>query len=329
MKLKFAGLVLIILIAVSCSQKQNWHQATVAFYNTENLFDTINDPKVKDEEFLPSAERKWTSERYEKKIDTIARALASIHPADLPAVIGLCEIENRGVLKDLIHAPALKAGHYKIIHVDSPDARGIDVGFLYRKDRFKDISYETLKVDPGFATRDILHVYGIMGTDSIHFFVNHWPSRWGGAEQSEPNRIVAATVLHNKIAQILQANPQARIIIMGDMNDEPFNQSIFQTLGAKAPGSHAALVNLMIPLKKAGKGSYNYHGEWDMLDNLIVSQAVLHGKGLETHSGHIFHVKWMEYKNKEGQDVPSRTYGGPHYYGGVSDHFPVYLQLSR
>ncbi len=322
--------VLAMIYLVSCQQDPLKKKATIAFYNVENLFDTIDDPAINDEEFLPTAEKQWNTERYNKKLHDIARVLGSINKEELPEIIGVCEIENRRVLEDLIKAEPLAKGNYQIVHIDSPDKRGIDVGLLYRKDEFQVLSQEALLVDPGFETRDILHVYGKLDNDKVHLFVNHWPSRWGGMEKSEPNRLVAAQILKNKVDELLADDPEAKIIIMGDMNDEPTNKSLAQVLNAKAPNSKAELYNLMIPLKEENKGSYNYRDNWNMLDNLVVSAAVLHGHGLVVNDqlGVIFHEPWMEYHNKNGNMAPNRTYGGPNYYGGISDHFPVYMQLN-
>ncbi|MGD9931684.1 MAG: endonuclease/exonuclease/phosphatase family protein [Mangrovibacterium sp.] len=330
MKMKFVLLLLLGISAVSCQSSAKRKQATIVFYNVENLFDTVDDPHKNDNDFLPESDKQWTTERYQKKLDDIATVLTNINPDELPEVIGLCEIENLTVLNDLAKTKAMSKGNYRIVHQDSPDERGIDVALFYRPTEFKLISHETLTVNPGFKTRDILHVYGQLGGDKIHFFVNHWPSRIGGLDKTEPNRMAAAQVLKNKVDELLARDPGTKIIIMGDMNDEPGNASLLSTLGAKAPESNAGLTNLMFPLKEKKLGSYNYRSNWNMLDNLIVSNSVLNGKGFVTTApGFIFREEWIEYKNKNGTVSPNRTYGGPNYYGGVSDHFPVYLKLSR
>lgn len=323
--------MLLVVVLASCNQDPLKRKATLVFYNVENLFDTIDDPKINDEEFLPQSDKHWNSKRYNKKINDLAHVISSIDTLELPEFVGLAEIENRQVLKDLIHSKYLAPGKYQIVHVDSPDKRGIDVALLYRKGEFRELSHEAIHVDPGFATRDILYVYGKLGKDKIHLFVNHWPSRWGGQEKSEPNREVAAQTLKNKVDEILSKDPQAKIIIMGDMNDEPTDKSIAEVLGAKSPTAKAQLHDLMIPLDEQNKGTYSYRGNWDMLDNLIVTNSLLRGKGfvVTDQLGQIFHAKWMEYTNKNGEMSPNRTYGGPNYYGGISDHFPVYMQLVK
>lgn len=323
-------LSLFIALIVSCQEDPLKKQATVVFYNVENLFDTIDDPSTNDEEFLPASDKQWNTERYQKKLADIAKVLGNINAQELPELIGLCEIENQQVLKDLVQTEPLTKGNYQIVHFNSPDERGIDVALLFREGEFKVLSKEAILVNPGFKTRDILHVYGKLGNERLHLFVNHWPSRWGGLEKSQPNRIVAAQTLKTNVDSLIAENPEVKIIIMGDMNDEPDNKSLIDVLGAKAPNSSAELYNLMIPLDEQKLGSYNYQGNWNMLDNLIISEPVLKGDGLVVSDqlGQVFHQAWMEYRNKNDEMSPNRTYGGPNYYGGISDHFPVYMHLN-
>jgi len=334
MRKYFKLFVFTLFVFSSCTSIKRTvrHEYTVMSYNVENLFDTVDDPKVPDEEFLATSEKMWNSTRYQKKLDDIARVISEVNPLELPEIVGLAEIENQMVLEDLVNTDQLK-NRYNIVHEESPDYRGIDVAMLYRKDAFQEISHETLPVnfpdDPNFKTRDILHVTGEMRNKTVHIFINHWPSRIGGDDKTEPKRVLAASVLKLKVDQILAADPKARIIIMGDMNDEPANNSLKETLGADSPGSGAKLVNLMIPEKSEGLGTYFYNGNWNMLDNLIVSEAVLHGKGMkvEGQAGNIFHNDWMIYTNKDGIKTPNRTYVGNKYVAGVSDHFPVYFKM--
>lgn len=326
--------VSLIWILGSCNSEKRItrHEYTVMSYNVENLFDTIDDPKIPDEEFLPESEKEWTRDRYQKKLADISKVISEINPKELPELIGLAEIENQMVLEDLIRTPELN-NKYAIIHEESPDYRGIDVALLYRKDAFREITHEVIPVvfpdEPKFKTRDILHVTGLIKHKTVHIFVNHWPSRIGGDEKTEPKRVFAASVLKKKVDQVLKEDPHARIIIMGDMNDEPENKSLKETLGAKMPGSGAPLVNLMMPDEAAGKGTYFYRGNWNMLDNLVVSEPVLKSNGMrvENAKGYIFSADWMIYTNKEGDKTPNRTYVGNKYVAGVSDHFPVYCKI--
>lgn len=331
MKRNLLIFAVVLIWLVACKQTET--ALTVAFYNTENLFDTMDDPHKNDNEFLPESDKKWTLERYQKKLDDIARVLSEIDSLSLPAFVGLCEVENQKVLEDLVSTGALASAKYSIAQIESPDVRGIDVALLYRGDRFLLEQTEALPInfpdEPNYKTRDILHVSGKIGKEEFHFFVNHWPSRIGGNEKTEPNRVFVASVLKQKVDEVLAGNRKANIIIMGDMNDEPENKSLLETLSAKLPGSGSQLVNLMFPADQQNLGTYNYRGDWNMLDNLVVSGSLLDGKGYDVagSQGFIFRKKWMEFTNNRGVVSPNRTYGGPNYYGGVSDHFPVYFVL--
>ena len=326
--------ILVIAISSCTSVKKTLRKEyTVVSYNVENLFDTVDDPKIPDEEFLPTSEKKWDSERYQKKLNNLVRVITEINPKELPEIVGLVEVENRTVLEDLIRTGVLKNQKYGIIHEESPDYRGIDVALIYRQDAFQEVSHETLPVvfpdDPEFKTRDILHVTGKIKKKTVHVFVNHWPSRIGGDEKTEPKRVLAASVLKSKIDQILAEDPSARIIIMGDMNDEPANKSLYETLGAESPDSGARLVNLMMPDDAKSMGTYFYSGSWNMLDNLVVSDALIKGKRFQVvdDKGFIFTNEWMTFTNKNGDKTPNRSYVGNKYVAGVSDHFPVYLKI--
>jgi len=329
------ALVILVIAISSCTsvRKTLRNEYTVVSYNVENLFDTVDDPKIPDEEFLPTSEKKWDSERYQKKLNDLVRVITEINPKELPEIVGLVEVENRTVLEDLTLTGALKNQKYGIIHEESPDYRGIDVALIYRQDAFQEISHETLPVvfpdDPEFKTRDILHVTGKIRNKIVHVFVNHWPSRIGGDEKTEPKRVLAASVLKSKTDQILAEDPSARIIIMGDMNDEPANKSLFETLGAESPDSGARLVNLMMPDDAKGLGTYFFSGSWNMLDNLVVSDALIKGKRFQVldKKGFIFTNDWMIFTNKNGDKTPNRSYVGNKYVAGVSDHFPVYLKM--
>lgn len=346
MKSKKAIVLTLVILAVSVlisiiitsfaeggfSKKRN---ITVVFYNVENLFDTKNDLGERDGEFTPEGANKWTEERYAKKLEDISKVLSSVNKNELPEIIGLCEIENRKVLDDLVRTQMLKKGDYEIEHFESPDYRGIDCALLYRPDEFKVIKSIPVSIafadDPEYTTRDILYVKGeTRNREEFHIFVNHWPSRIGGLEQTEPKRMAVAQLLKSKIDSVQKVNSKANILVMGDMNDEPSNKSLSEVLAAKSPDvKNAALVNLMYPIHANKKGSYNYRGTWNMLDNIVVSAGLLDNEGFQCvdKHGYVFREKWMEYEDKNNGVTPNRTYGGPNYYGGVSDHFPVFINL--
>jgi predicted extracellular nuclease len=334
---KLLFIIPVAFLLYSCKVEKK--EYTVAFYNVENLFDTINDPIKWDDDFTPEGKLKYDSKRYLNKLEKLANVLSTIDTVNLPSVIGLCEVENRTVLEDLKVQKGLETGNYGIAHTESPDKRGIDCALLYKKDDFTYLNHNVIDIEfpwePEYETRDILHVKGIMGKDTLHIFVNHWPSRRGGQEKSEKNRVFVAQQLKKAVENIQSKNENAKIIIMGDFNDEPNNVSVTESLEAtnnKNGDKASDLYNLMYDLKADGKGTYNYRGNWNMLDHLIVSNALINSKkGLHTdyNAGSIFKEEWICYKNKDGVYLPSRTFAGPKYYGGYSDHFPVYFKLKK
>ncbi|NOZ45378.1 MAG: hypothetical protein GXO79_01200 [Chlorobi bacterium] len=314
---------------------------TLLSYNVENLFDTINTPGKRDGEFTPEGSKHWNSERYNTKINHLAKVIQSINTNELPEIIGLYEVENKAVVNDLL-AKVGGNGYYGIVHKESPDIRGIDVAMGYRKDEFKVLSKDFIRVIYNFApdvkTRDILYVKGIASqTDTLHIFLNHWSSRRGGQEKSERKRVQTAKIVRSKVDSIQAVNKNAKIIIMGDFNDEPTNYSISYFLQANDKRLNAKnfeLYNLMFDKSNLeNKGTFSYRGTWNMLDNLIVSQSLLNkNKGYYTtfEAGKIFRADWMlYYNNRIDEKTPSRTYGGKNYYGGYSDHLPVYFQLMK
>ncbi|NLJ07249.1 MAG: endonuclease [Sphingobacteriales bacterium] len=311
----------------------------VMFYNVENLFDTINDPLTNDEEFLPEGANKWNSYRYYDKLQKLSKAMIAVGGWSPPELIGLEEIENQRVLEDLIRLTPLKNAGYEIIHKESPDYRGIDVALLYRKKFFKPIYYEFIQVknvsDTSFRTREILFAKGIVNKkDTLHIFVNHWPSRRGGQTESEGNRQLAAKKLKEKVDSVFEKTPEAYIIIGGDFNDEPSNISISQTLGARLDSNDikaSGLYNLFGYSEAKGKGSYKFRLEWDQIDQIIVSSAFFNDKGnlfISKSGGKIFSEDWlMEEDTKYQGKKPWRTYNDTHYNGGYSDHLPVFTEI--
>lgn len=332
-------IILTVLFFTSCAPWRNatYRNMTVAFYNVENLFDLEDEPGKNDGEFTPESDKKWDEIKYRKKLADISRVISGINEGDLPEIVGLCEVENEQVLAELVMTGLLANGKYKIVHHESPDFRGIDCALIYRPEEFKVLEHFAVPVrfedDPDYVTRDILYVKGrTRNREVFHIFVNHWPSRIGGVAQTEPERVSVAQILKSKIDSVRIADSKAHIIMMGDMNDDPDNKSLQEVLDAQPPSTPGAtLVNLMFHDFNDGKGTYNFRGNWNMLDNLIVSPGLLDDKGFRCveEKGHIFREEWMEYKNRDGEISPNRTYGGPNYYGGVSDHFPVYFRLRR
>lgn len=301
--------------AVTFSQKS----ATVLFYNVENLFDTINDPKTVDEEFLPSAELNWNSKKYYEKISHIHEVMAQFQTIGL---MGLCEIENKAVVKDIVKTQKQKL---KIVHFNSQDERGIDVALLYNKKIFclkkKGFLRFTLEVaGEKKATRDIVFAELKKGKERVHVLVNHWPSRRGGEQESEASRMLASTTARKYIDSVLTLDPNAKIIMMGDLNDYPENNSVKQILEK---------LNPMIT-KSSGSlgGSHSYKNEWNVLDHMMVSSGMNTSTGMRalTNSGKINEFPFL-LETYKGNIVPFRTYAGKNYLGGYSDHLPVSFEI--
>ncbi len=318
---------------VSNAQPAKWKSKkyfTVMSYNVENLFDTIDDPKVDDHEFLPTAKKQYNSQKYNEKLAHLSEVISSINNTELPEIVGLVELENKGVLDALAATPLLRPAHYKSVLVEGPDPRGIECGLLYRPDAFKYLSHKAIIVrfpETHGRTRDILYVKGMVKKDTVHVFVNHWTSRRSGEDKSEFKRVDCATVLKHNVDSILTIDANANIIIMGDFNDEPSSESLYKTLDAGKLNEGSLLVNLMYNLHEQGKGTYYFRGKYDMLDNMVVTRKFLaKAKGFRpfTNHGFIYRPDFICYTQKNGDKTPNKSYGGNNYYGGYSDHFPIY-----
>jgi endonuclease/exonuclease/phosphatase family metal-dependent hydrolase len=304
----------------------------------ENLFDTRDDPMTQDEEFTPTGNRYWTRARYSRKLQQLSRTLVAAGSGTLPLFIGLAEVENRQVLLDLTTKTALAEGDYGVVHADSPDARGIDVALLYRQEFFHVLTEAFLPVhlEPTSTTRDILYCKGILQqVDTFHLFVCHFPSMVGGERRSEWKRVLAAGVVRRKVDSIQQANQEAAIIVMGDLNGR-FNTKAQRTMRVKAPDNRpiqaGELYNTSYHLRRATRGSYRYKGKWQTIDHIIVSGTLLNGEHTwqVNRRMEVFMADFLleEDKNYYGKK-PFPTYRGPRYMGGYSDHLPVYVDLSR
>ncbi len=312
---------------------------TVAFYNIENLFDTLDDPKIDDAEFLPSGKNEWNAHRYNIKLDNMAKAIAQIGDADGPEILGLAEVENLRVLQDLAKHPKIKNYKYEIVHYDSPDERGIDVAMFYKPSAFKPLFSRPVTVNlksEKDKTRDILYVVGKSGKkDSLHIFVNHWPSRRGGEEKSEPFREQAARVARTMIDSILRVNGNAKIILMGDLNDDPNNNSVKKVLGAKEGNAKypPELFNALASLhKKESNGTLNYKGQWNLFDQIIISKGLRNVSGLNytENSASIYKPDFLILQEGTSKGSLKRTFAGPKWFAdGFSDHLPVYIQLTK
>ncbi len=330
-------LAVIAFALAGCSTNQSIQKPQdawmAAFYNVENLFDTINDPSINDEEFLPGSELDWNTEKYQHSLAQKARVLAALDSLDFPHFIGLAEVENKSVLEDLVATDALTEAQYQIIHISDNDDRGIEVAALYRKSFFRVLdakAYEPAPEKPE-SMRHVLYVKGLIsGLDTLHIFVNHWTSRFGGKEETAPRRARYGDFLRQLSDSLLALNPNANIVIMGDLNDNPNDPSILTHLKAVDPSDledEHTLFNLSLPLYNAGEGTL-YYRSWDFFDQVIVSRALLTPVKPSVRVLEVVKHPWMLYQPKEGEARPNRMSSRGRFFGGFSDHLPVVLYLN-
>ncbi|NMH26596.1 endonuclease/exonuclease/phosphatase family protein [Flavobacterium silvaticum] len=363
MKIKFHLTVVIALFATfqSFSQKQ-YKVYTVAFYNLENLFDTINQPN-NDEEYLPS--RGWTSKKYHKKLDNLGRVIPQIGTNDQqkesPVIVGCAEVENKGVLEDLVKNYQMIGKDYGVIEFPSPDKRGIDVGFLYQKKHFKPTSYINIPllinndmsdykaktesedksddpsevtvstVDKRVYTRDQLLVTGLLDGEEIHVIVNHWPSRSGGEKKSSPYREAAGRLNRKIMDSLFKINPKAKIITMGDLNDGPYNKSVKQGIGAKLKKDDLKQGDIYNPfeqMQKNGEATLFYRDSGDIFDQIMVSEGLCNADSDKLHywKAGIFNKSFLIQTSGQYKGYPLRNSTAE---PGFSDHFPVYVYLIK
>lgn len=334
-------LLLAALTATACLLAEG-RRYRVMTYNVENLFDTCHDNGKRDEEFLPGGLRGWSAWRYWKKLGDLARVVAAAGGDEPASLVALCEVENDSVVRDLARRTMLRRLGYEYIVTRGPDARGIDVALLYQPGRFRPVAIRSVRVARASRTerptRDILHVEGLVPTgDTLDVFVCHFPSRSGGAVRSEDYRCRAAGALRRLCDSLFLARREARILIMGDFNDEYHNKSLRHCLGARPPldgqGAQTPRTDSLYVLtarKRAGqgiRGTYRYKGEWYQLDQIIVSgRLLMPGGGFHTSYADCQIVTLgylLEPDATNGGVRPRRTYQGPIYRGGVSDHLPV------
>ena len=334
---RFLIIPLLFLCARLCAQEESLLKpGRIIFYNVENLFDTIKDPVKHDEEFLPTAKSKWDTKKYQLKLEHISKVIAAVLDSIQPIAIGLSEVENRQVVEDFIAQPALQNFNLGIVHHESPDERGIDVALLYNKDVIEEVFDAFLKVEFAFdtadKTRDIIYFKGYMTEQfPVYFFVNHWPSRRAANGDSEKKRITAAMALKAKIEDIYRGEPFARIVVMGDLNDNPDNKSVEYLCSGKYkyPLSQN-LVNLMRLPQSRHEFTLKYHDQNDVFDQLIVSKNLLSSENpyyVNNSAAHIFKPLWIMHDDAKYGLVPSRTYLGNFWVGGYSDHLPVYMDI--
>ena len=319
----------------------------VAFWNLENLFDIYDDPETHDDEFTPSGVKQWNEVKYAKKLANLERVLFDMAAIqrDYPIVIGVSEIENRSVLEDLIAQPKLKGANYRICHYDSPDARGVDVAFLYRADVFKLEGSDNIKLEveelPNFRTRDFVVMWGTIEDEPFYFLVSHWPSRLGGKEASQFKREACARQIREIKDSLLAENPATKVIVMGDFNDDATDASLVETMGAKRkikelePGDFFNPYNEML---RAGLGTLAYQDAWNLFDNICVTENLVNadkgelrlvkGKDMKFW-GNIFTRPYMLQQEGQYKGYPLRTFVTNNFQNGFSDHFPVYIYIGK
>ena len=298
----------------------------VMFYNVENLFDTKDDSLKNDNEFLPDAMRRWNYYRYRDKVNSIAKVIIASSNEYVPDLVGLCEVENDTCLKDLVRYSPLREADYRYVMTNSPDERGIDVALLYQRGTFKIIEKESIHVPveklKKTPTRDILHVAGkVLSGDTLDVLVCHFPSRSGGAKKTEPYRLLASQIVQNTIDSLMQVRESPYFIVMGDFNDGPQSRSL----------SNLTKTGLHNLLKNKPMGTYRYRGNWEIIDQILVSANILDSMSrIHTSEDKAMIIRYpylLEEDDKYGGDKPYRTYNGIKYHGGYSDHLPICVDL--
>lgn len=342
-KFSDAGILLILLLFLGGGFQltaQTEKPLRFVFYNVENFFDTRVDSTREYNAFTPDGEQHWTFSRYISKRASLFKTIVAIGEGEPPTFIGFCEVENEFVVNDLIYRTPLKNFDYQVVHYESRDRRGIDVALMYRKNQLTLLRSEPIAVndpdDPGFLTRDILFASFLVGEkDTIYTYVNHWPSRYGGQLESVGRRMLAALTLRKHIDSLVSEHPNAKIIIMGDLNDTPEDDSIIKGLKAFEPSDLSQpgdLVHLFASSENHGyEGTIKYLHSWQIFDHLILTQTLFNsnsGIRYKPGSARIFTAPFMFVDDERylGKKI-NRTYTGPTYLGGVSDHLPVYLDL--
>lgn len=312
----------------------DYNNYTIAFYNIENLFDTVDDIHTNDDDFLPYSAKRWTEKRYNKKLRKLGQVISQIGNDDIdlpPVIVGLAEVENEKVVSDLIQSKYLKYYNYSIVHYDSSDERGIDVAFIYDNNRFIVHSSEPyiihLENELGERdfTRDVLLVSGELDGSMVHVIINHWSSRREGEKETEYKRLAGADVVNNIITELRNTYLNPQIIVMGDFNDNPDNNSL------KCIEQTSSLFNPFKTLWTNERGSQAYHSEWNLFDQVLFSANFFDANDspLDFKKANIFDSKFLTQYHGKYKGEPFRTYVGKRYKGGYSDHFPVYIEVKQ
>lgn len=339
-------LIVFTLFYNPVNAQKEYEVVCVGFYNLENLFDTIIDPdtnKILQDDYTPYGPNKWDTKKYNEKLGNMSRVISEMgleSTPDGPAILGVCEIENRLVLEDLVKQPAIAKRDYKIVHYESPDRRGIDVGLLYQEKYFKVTGTKSyrLTIDgrPNYASRDQLLVSGDLLGERVHFIVGHWPSRRGGEKKSGPYRAAAAKLSLHIMDSLRVENPNAKVIMMGDLNDDPVSNSVKKVLAPKASVAEVVegdLYNPMTKLYNKGIGTLGYNESWNLFDQIIMTSGFVdvkkEYKTFAYYNVTVFNKPYLISQDGRFKNYPFRTYSYGEYIGGYSDHLPVYVTLLR
>lgn len=342
---RFPFILLILLVSTSVFSQKQYEIRTVGFYNLENLFDTENDTLINDEASPIMAIKEGREAIYKKKINNMAKVISEIGVAESknsPAILGVAEVENKKVLEDLIQTDFLKNKNYEFIHYDSPDLRGIDVAFLYQPEYFKPTHSETFELrlwdEEGkrIYTRDQLLVSGYLDDELIHVIVNHWPSRRGGEEKSSHKREKAAYLNTQIIAKVRENDPNAKIIIMGDLNDDPTNASLKKVLKTKSKKAEVQKDDIYNPTEdmfRRGQNTLVYRDNINLFDQLLFTSPLLAPKNdystYRMYKVIIFNPQYLTTQTGKYKGYPHRSFAGSNFINGYSDHYPIYMYLLR
>lgn len=343
---KFVKYILVLII-LACfqilpAQSKNYTISSIGFYNLENLFDTLDTPEKNDLEFTPAGTRVWNSDKYYAKLENLARVISEMcmeNTKEGISVLGVAEVENRAVLEDLVAQPRLRDRNLQIVHYESTDRRGIDVGLLYNPAHFSVLHSEIIPMDiiekgEKLYTRDILYVRGKLGAEEIHILVNHWPSRRGSEKRTAKFRNSGAQICKQLYDSLYEKDPNVKFFVMGDLNDDPTNASVTKYLSAKGDKSKVRegdMFNPMYTFYKKGYGSNAYRDAWSLFDQIIVSKSLVTDEhnGFFFYKAEIFKPDYIIEKKGKYKGYPLRTFSGDTFINGFSDHFPVCVYLLK
>lgn len=350
------AILLLALVSSAAQEGKVSKNYVIGFYNLENLFDTYNDPAKNDEEFLPEGKNKWTEAKYRKKLHNMATVIGTMAEANgtFHTILGVSEIENRLVLEDLVSQPEIAAANYQIVHYDSPDARGVDVAMLYRPDQFTYLDSESIPFDfnsddiefdmkeefrPNFKTRDILMAHGLIDGEEFAIYVAHLPSRVGGKGGDLRSR--GAEIIYGHAMGMMEKHPGIKIVVMGDMNDNPTDVSISHYLHGMETPDEVGEEDFFSPfcsMLKNGYGSLAYQGEWSIYDLILVNETLLNAPdgglkirklGKKGNYGVVFKRPFMITQKGQYKGYPFRTFSNGSFIGGYSDHFPTFIVVGK